>query len=351
MNNQIYDELDRAIEQLIANPENAPESGDSTVADMLQMACALHQLPSPDFKSRLKTELDWVAAARPLSTRQSQSANASAVLPSLFGNPYGAYPMRHINFVASLALHATAMLLVAVLGVLAFKGRPSELNPDVRTVLTLSEYVPPPGITQSHGGGSGGGADRIKQSKGNLPRTADYQFVPPTVIPKREPSRLMVDSNIIAPDLHVVQNDHIGDPLSNLMTPSDGTGLKGGIGTNGSGGVGSGDGPGYGPGKGGNFGGGVFTLSNGVTAPQPIYDPEPEYSPEARAAHYQGTVLVWAIVDEQGIPRNPRVKRSLGMGLDEKALAAIRTWRFQPGTKDGHAVAVAVEFEVNFRLY
>ena len=345
-----YDELDRAIDQLLANPESMPENGNPAVTELRQLACALRELPSPDFKSRLKTELDWVAAARPLSTRQ-QTANASAVLPSLFGMSYGTYPMRHINFVASLTLHATAMLLVAVLGVLAFKDTSVPVISHSGTFFTVSDYVPPKGIMLSHGGGSGGGADKIKQSKGNLPRTADYQFVPPTVTPKTQPSRLMVDATIIAPDLHVAENDHVGDPLSNLMTPSDGTGVKGGIGTNGSGGVGSGRGPGYGPGEGGNFGGSVFSLGNGVMAPKAIYDPEPEYSPEARAAHYQGTVLVWAIIDEQGIPRNPRVKRSLGMGLDEKAITAIRTWRFQPGTKDGHPVAVAIEVEVNFRLY
>ncbi len=67
--------------------------------------------------------------------------------------------------------------------------------------------------------------------------------------------------------------------------------------------------------------------------------------------HHQGTVSLALIVDAQGHARDIRVMRSLGMGLDEKAVEAVRKWRFQPGTKDGQAVAVQVNIEVNFRLY
>jgi TonB family protein len=79
---------------------------------------------------------------------------------------------------------------------------------------------------------------------------------------------------------------------------------------------------------------------------------EAEFSDEARRAKYQGIVLVALIVDTQGNPQNPRVIRSLGMGLDEKALEAVRQYKFRPAMKDGKTpVAVMINVEVNFRLY
>ena len=115
--------------------------------------------------------------------------------------------------------------------------------------------------------------------------------------------------------------------------------------------MGSGTGPGVGPGRGGGYGGGVFRVGGGVTAPRVIDDPSPEYSEEARKARFEGTVVLWLIVDANGRPRDLRVARSLGMGLDQKALQAVRLWRFKPAMKDGTPVAVEVNVEVNFHLY
>jgi TonB family protein len=91
--------------------------------------------------------------------------------------------------------------------------------------------------------------------------------------------------------------------------------------------------------------------SGGVSAPRPILNPDPEYSDFARKAKYQGTVVVWMIVDPSGATRDIQVVRPLGLGLDEKALAAISTWTFEPAQKDGKPVAVEVNVEVSFRLY
>jgi periplasmic protein TonB len=85
--------------------------------------------------------------------------------------------------------------------------------------------------------------------------------------------------------------------------------------------------------------------------PRVIYSPDPEFSEEARKAKFQGTVVLWLIVGPDGRTREIRVYRSLGMGLDEKAIEAIREWRFEPGRKDGIPVAVQVNVEVSFRLY
>jgi len=154
------------------------------------------------------------------------------------------------------------------------------------------------------------------------------------------------------PQIQLPQLGAAGDPLSGILgPPSSGTGSGGGIGSGSGGGVGSGRGPGVGPGAGGGIGGGLYRVGGGVSAPRPIYSPDPEYSDEARKAKYQGTVVLWLVVGPDGRPRDIHLARSLGMGLDEKALEAVRTWRFEPARKDGQPVSVQINVEVTFRLY
>ena len=92
------------------------------------------------------------------------------------------------------------------------------------------------------------------------------------------------------------------------------------MGTGSGGGIGSGKGNGYGPGEGGGYGGGLYHVGGGVSAPQLIFAPDPEFSDEARRAKYQGVCVVSLIVDAQGNPQRVQVVRHLGMGLDEKAV-------------------------------
>jgi TonB family protein len=78
---------------------------------------------------------------------------------------------------------------------------------------------------------------------------------------------------------------------------------------------------------------------------------EPEYSDEARKAKWQGTVRIDVVVDEQGVPSDLKITRSLGMGLDQKAMEAVWKWRFEPATKDGKPVASQTQVDVEFRLF
>ena len=74
-------------------------------------------------------------------------------------------------------------------------------------------------------------------------------------------------------------------------------------------------------------------------------------SDAARKAKYQGSVLLWLVVGPEGRPHNILIQRSLGMGLDEKAVERVKTWLFEPGKRNGTPVAVAMNFEVDFRLF
>lgn len=360
MNNfSIYDEVDQAIEAMISQPELPATQGNPAVADLLLVASDLRQLPRPDFRLRLRTELEWVASGRPTSGQDRTAAKNPApaaekqMLASLFGISYGAYPVRHANFVASVALHAVAMVLIIGSAFWFAHHVGPHVEPQVRHVIVMSEYIPNgPAHTQAHGGGGAGIADLLPPSTGALPRAADDQKTPPIVVLQNQHPKLTAEPTIIRPDMRVLQNNQLGDPLSALTTPSNGPGVRSGIGTGTGTGVGPGSGPGNGPGSGGGFGGSHgFGAGSRLIAPRVIYDPDPEYSPEARAAKYQGSVLLWAVIGPDGVPRELRVARALGMGLDEKALEAVRTWRFQPATQDGHPVPVMIEVEVSFHLY
>ena len=95
----------------------------------------------------------------------------------------------------------------------------------------------------------------------------------------------------------------------------------------------------------------MYRIGGGVSAPRAIYAPDPEFSDEARKAKYQGTVVLRVVVGVDGRAHDIVLQRSLGMGLDERAMDAIRQWRFDPARRDGIPVAVLVNIEVTFRLY
>jgi periplasmic protein TonB len=204
-------------------------------------------------------------------------------------------------------------------------------------------------------GGGGGGGDRspLPASKGRLPKIAPRQFTPPTAVYNNLNPKLTMDPTIVAPpdvNLPNVNMAQYGDPLGKYGPASNGPGSGGGIGSGSGGGVGSGRGPGFGPGEGGGYGGGAYRIGGGVSPPAVVFKVEPEYSEEARKAKFQGSVLLSIIVDASGKPRDVRVTRTCGLGLDEKAVEAVMKWRFRPGLKDGKPVPVVATVEVNFRL-
>ncbi len=94
----------------------------------------------------------------------------------------------------------------------------------------------------------------------------------------------------------------------------------------------------------------VYRVGNGVSAPVLNHNPEPDYSKEAREAKLQGDVALAAVVDSTGHPTRLRVVKTLGMGLDEKAMEAVSQWRFKPGMKDAKPVSVFTQVSVGFRL-
>ena len=95
---------------------------------------------------------------------------------------------------------------------------------------------------------------------------------------------------------------------------------------------------------------GVYRVGNGVSAPSIIRKQEPEYTPRARAAKIQGTVLLEVVILPDGTPDNMKILHSVDPDLDAKAIECTRSWRFRPALKDGKPVPVRIMIEVNFHL-
>jgi protein TonB len=283
-----------------------------------------------------------VLTSRPVKVRdiwgeynyKRESASVSAVV--------------HVAFVAGL-------IGISIMGARAIKNeKPKQtvdlIAPDFPPDLSMAKKK----VTMG-GGGGGGDRDKLQAPKGKLPKAAMEQITPPAIVIRNDHPKLPVEPTVVLPpQIKLAANmPNLGDPLSGVLNgpPSNGTGSGSGIGSGNGGGVGSGGGPGVGPGHGGGYGGGVFRIGGGVSAPRALETPDPEYSEEARKAKYQGTCVLWLVVGPDGKPRDVKVARALGMGLDEKAIEAVRNWRFEPAMKDGKPVAVQINVEVNFRLY
>jgi periplasmic protein TonB len=231
-----------------------------------------------------------------------------------------------------------------------------EAKSAVTQLIDPGDFIPlKPAKTQAGGGGGGGDRDVLKASQGRLPKfSMKPQLAPPAAVIRNLNPQLAVEPTVmVPPDIKVAMNSmpNLGDPKSSAVIPSNGTGGGSGIGEGYGGGVGPGNGRGVGPGEGMGIGGGIYRPGRGVTPPRPTFSPDPEFSEEARKAKYQGTCTLMLVVTADGRPTNIRVANSLGMGLDEKAIETVKTWRFEPGQKDGHPVAVEIAVEVDFHLY
>ena len=223
-------------------------------------------------------------------------------------------------------------------------------------VIDISPYLAqlPPGKDKAGGGGGGGERNPVPATKGRLPRFSMKPQLTPPSLPRNLNPKLPVEPTVMVPPEIRVPNPPLpnyGDPLASLITNSQGPGSGGGFGTGAGGGVGSGTGYGVGPGEGMGIGGGAFRVGGGIGEPECLYCPLPMYSEEARKAKYQGTVTLRMIVTPDGRATNISVVKGVGLGLDDRAIQAVRDWKFKPSLgPGGKAVAVWVTVEVNFRL-
>jgi len=295
-------------------------------------------------------------AARTARAPAKPKASVSAG-PEVIWGQYNNY--RSNGIVASAIVHCVLLGLL-LSGVLVGHQIVQKAVPHETVTLIApspESYALPASHKVVSGGGGGGDRDIVRAPKGELPKATVQQITPPAIVLRNQKPRLAVEPTVVAPPRVALAENHLpnlGVPAPVVMPsapPSNGTGSGGGIGSGGGGGIGEGHGPGVGAGSGGGIGGGVYHVGEGISAPQAITAPDPQYTEEARRAKTQGTCTLWMIVDSTGVPRDIRVVRGLGHGLDQKALEAVRQWRFQPAMKDGKPVNVEISVEVEFHLY
>jgi protein TonB len=241
---------------------------------------------------------------------------------------------------SSVAFYALLILFIAWL-----IHKKVQFSAPVKAIVLTDLSVPPPAPPKANAmGGGGGQRGPTPVTKGTPPKFADVQLVPPKAPP-------MVDPKIkIEPTIEVQKDVKMASSIPQIgvaNSPIIGMSMGNGSGT----GLGSGNGSGLGPGSGGNTGGGPRRIGGGVSAPQVIFQVEPEFSEEARKAKVAGNVLVNLWVDTNGNPSHVHVIRGVGMGLDEKAVDAVKQYKFKPAMENGKPVLVELNIEVNFQIF
>ncbi len=250
------------------------------------------------------------------------------------------------------------VIIIAGVLYIGFKAKQTFVQPQVENHVSVTLYAPPPppkmlpAAPKEGGGGGGGDHQIIEPTKGNPPK-----IVAKTVV--MAPQMLRIDHPKMAaePAEMVKMPDNPNLPNLGMTTSaqvalaSQGKGSGSGFGSGAGGGIGMGHGIGSGPGSGGGFGGGLMSVGGGVSAPTLVSRIDPQFTEEARAANFQGNVAIQLVVDQQGNPQNIRVVRRAGLGLDEKAVEAVRQYRFHPAMYQNHPVAVQIIIDVDFHLH
>jgi TonB family protein len=131
---------------------------------------------------------------------------------------------------------------------------------------------------------------------------------------------------------------------------SHGPGVGGGAGTGKGTGLGEGDGRGIGPGSGGGTGGGPYRPGSGIEPPRLLREVKADYTEDARQRGIAGDVVLEIVVRRDGTVGDVRILQGLGGGLNDRAVQAVRQWRFSPAHRLGAAVDVIVEVAVEFKL-
>jgi TonB family protein len=238
---------------------------------------------------------------------------------------------------------ASMLLHVGVFAALILIGTNPVVQKAVAHVVLIAPPPPPKHVVEVKVQPAAGGAPRTAtvELKAAAPKAAPRTFTPP-LVHIDHPALTMDASLVAAPDAWAAPSGAIGNPLGAI---GGGSGLG-----SGSGGTGKGTGTGNGNGNGPGTGGQVYSAGNGVSNPTLVTSVPPEYSDEARKDRVTGFVTLAIVVAQNGKATDIKVVKSLGEGLDEKAIEAVQKWLFKPGVVKGIAVAVRAEVKVSFTL-
>jgi TonB family protein len=262
-------------------------------------------------------------------------------------------------------LHAAMLAALALLTTTGM-AKPEPVTPlDKNEMRLVFQMTPGPG-----GGGGGGGhlepappppAERkgVERLRSPIPvRRPRPRVEPPPIVRQVEPPPVKAEPlpPVIAPVVAVAADtqDRSGVPWVAKTPPviedSRGPGAGGGTGNGQGTGLGEGTGAGIGPGAGGGTGGGPYRPGSGITAPAILSEVKPDYTEEGRRRNVEGDVVLEIVVRSDGAVGNVKLVQGLGAGLDQRAMEAVRQWRFSPARRYGTPVDVIVEVAMEFKL-
>jgi len=284
---------------------------------------------------------------------------ASSASPSFFAVVKSRQPRSLTGLLTSAGLHALAVAALVVIS-LSLLGA-SNLAPDEPTAPIKLVYFIAPGP----GGGGGGGGVKIplptRRAARKAPEPRKVSSPVPEVKPParpepkpepppKPPPPAVVQAPVVPKPADPVEAKGDPAPVPKPPVADQGSGRGGGAGTGAGGGVGEGSGPGMGAGTGGGEGGGPFRPGSGIEPPKLLREVKADYTDDARRAGIEGEVVLEIVVRRDGSVGDVRVRRGLDRGLDQRAIAAVRQWRFSPATRRGAPVDVIVEVGVDFKL-
>jgi periplasmic protein TonB len=219
-------------------------------------------------------------------------------------------------------------------------------------------------VTPGPGGGGGGGGLRQRTPPPKAERQGTARVSSP-LPPHRTPEPVAVVETppepieaeplptLVAPVVTAPADTRDRAGLLEKTTAKDesrGPGVGGGVGTGSGAGLGEGNGSGIGPGSGGGTGGGPYRPGSGVAPPRLLHEVKPDYTEDARRHGVEGEVVMEVVVRHDGSVGDVRLVSGLGYGLNDRAMAAVRQWRFSPAQRRGLPVDVLVEVAVEFKL-
>ncbi len=284
----------------------------------------------------------------------------------MFSNAASARRSAGVPLALSSTLHAGLIAFAVFLTTFNLTPRAASLRSDDRhPELMRLVFVATPG---RGGGGGGGGLSQkaappkaLREGRSRLsspipqrrePKPMRPVPAPPEPIPtpplKAEPLPVLIGPIVAAP----------ADPRTRagvlqqttVEHDSHGPGTGGGAGTGTGTGLGQGDGSGVGPGSGGGTGGGPYRPGSGIEAPRLLREVKADYTEEARQRGVSGDVVLEIVVRRDGSVGDVKVLQGLAGGLNDRAVQAVRQWRFTPARRQGAAVDVIVEVAVEFKL-
>jgi protein TonB len=271
-----------------------------------------------------------------------------------------------VPLLVSTSLHgmvAAAFVIITSLGLTNADEKTELLDKDVRPVRLVFLATPGPG------GGGGGGGMKMKAPPPKAARKGPAKIsspiparrLPPPIRPAPrpvEPPPVPLEAKTLPPVMAPVApvaadtRDREGElkEVPKAAPPSQGPGTGGGTGSGQGTGIGEGNGSGIGPGEGGGTGGGPYRPGSGVEPPRLLREVRADYTDDARRAGVEGEVVLEIVVRRDGTVGDVRILQRLNSGLDQRAIQAVRQWRFAPARMKGSPVDVIVEVGVEFKL-